>query len=206
MNFTFKRVIRDCPANVGETNPRNLINDFDVIVDGERRAVWMRNYRGKGYELFDVNHEPVLVRALTPADGSWVDRTLFAKADKQDDFAAITEGLLLSGRIPTADEASKHREGWGRALLIERDQQIAKSRRYYVGDAADAFYAVVLDAMRNKNVGLRAAELLDAVDRKVLDSVKQYDERELSDPSKRAAIEAFVASQDRDAFAKGGAK
>lgn len=144
MKITFERIVRDCPANDQQIDARKMIFDFDVMIDGERRAVWHREYRGRGYELRDLNQEAIFPDA--EATGSYrASRSV--KADKKDDFFGIIETLLAAGRIPTAAESLAREIGWGRAILEAREIEDAKMRAGCIKQrAADLYHLAVMAA------------------------------------------------------------
>jgi hypothetical protein len=106
MRIEFLKVIRDCDqnksilevANLTGKTPRNLIYDFNVIIDGEHRATWRRHAVGRGYYL-----APLEGRALQwPPDPSKrhrrVDRMI--RAASQSLFDQMTRKALDGGLIP----------------------------------------------------------------------------------------------------------
>lgn len=61
--ITFERFARDCDYNKDEGRaPRELINDFKVIIDGEHRATLWRLVYGRGYRLNDIDDRPIYSR------------------------------------------------------------------------------------------------------------------------------------------------
>lgn len=193
MDYSIRRVARDCPHNADPKNARSLIYDFDVVVGGEVVATWHRDYRGKGYELFDPNFDEVLTRAPTPED--YVPtRTLLAKAAKKDDFVPILDGLFASGRIPTAEESRARLAGWGRALLEARDVKDAASRSFAARNRADDLLALVerfsIASRPDASMRAEAAELVASIRRAAEESIANA--RELY-PFRSLEVEAVAA-------------
>lgn len=170
MKLDFQRVVRDCQANDRTIDSRSLIYDFDVIVDGERRAVWSRDY-GKGYSLRDANDEAVHIRAAREDDYN-PDHSLRARAEKKADFAAITEGLLASGRIPSIADCEQRKQGWGRAILERREnaraERLLQAQKEFAGELYAAADGLLISRMARGQVlelfakiDLRAKEMID---------------------------------------------
>lgn len=58
--IVLSRYERDCPHNRNGMTPK--INDFRVYVDGEFRAVFKKEYSGRGYRAYDVGGFPIHAR------------------------------------------------------------------------------------------------------------------------------------------------
>ncbi|MGY3588057.1 hypothetical protein [Bradyrhizobium sp. USDA 4350] len=157
----FVRVERDCDANrnaraaaeqVG-TSPR-LIYDFDVMIDGEKRATMRRVVYGKGYELQDADGRP-----LAPTQRNRVGREVDSKAE----FLTIVTQLLDAGEIPTLTQLAEKREAEAReraeAIQAKKDSQ----RRAAIQHHAEAMYDALKTILTDDPVA-SARDVLKAVE------------------------------------------
>jgi hypothetical protein len=86
-------------ANLSGKTPRNLIYDFDAIIDGEHRATWRRHAVGRGYYL-----APLQGRALQwPPNPSKRHRRSdrMIRVANQQFFIQMTRRALDAGVIPS---------------------------------------------------------------------------------------------------------
>jgi hypothetical protein len=119
MRIGFLKVVRDCDQNksilegatlTGKT-PRNLIYDFDVIIDGEHRATWRRHAAGRGYYL-----APLEGFALEwPPDPSKQRRRAgrMIRVVGQDLIDLTTRKALDAGLIPPRAQNARLADGGG---------------------------------------------------------------------------------------------
>lgn len=93
LKITFPRIERLCPFNNDPKNAKSKIYDFDVVIDGQRRAVWRKTCVGRGYYLtYADDWSPVTSSELSPnRKHSWL-RNVDATA--QGDFLRLTEKFL----------------------------------------------------------------------------------------------------------------
>jgi hypothetical protein len=105
----FERVVRDCPANDHQTDPRKRINDFNVLIDGEHRAIFKRVYLGKGYELHDADARPLCGYEWRKHIGFAVDKQAHFEATIQDKLASIPT-LAQMAALRAAEAAEKARQ------------------------------------------------------------------------------------------------
>lgn len=135
----FVRVERDCGANktrrAGGFNT-GIIYDFDVMIDGEKRAAMSRTYTGKGYTVQDADGRPVDPPLSHYATGR--------RVDSKSEFLSIVSELLDSGKIPTLAQLQEKRAADAKA---KADAIIAKKAERR--SAAITLYGIALyDALK----------------------------------------------------------
>lgn len=200
-SLDFRRVRRDCGHNTDPKTPASrIIYDFEVVLDGEVRAVWTRNYRSTGYELLDTNEEAVLTRAPNQNE-AYSQRHLYATADKKDDFVAITTELFLAQRIPTAAEALQYLEGLGRAVREAQDVKRAEMRKNVavrkLPELLALVQAVADDRTDTKVSFFRAQRLLNDIAGEAFRRSNDEEEHYPLDRREARAVAAFKESLAR---------
>lgn len=145
MKIEFKRIERDSPANRRrreEGDNRGIVYDFDVWIDGERRAILHRLIYGHGYDLMDRDHRPIQSLIGTPGPGR---RTVTAA--NQATFREVVENCLKRNLIPTIAEQD-------RMTLIEQAERdnkkfddAAEDARLHVERAAPQLLAACEEAL-----------------------------------------------------------
>ena len=128
----FVRVERNTTWNQNlrkEGKTRGIIYDFDVLIGGERRAIWKRISFGNYYELFDGDHRRLMTRG--EPGRVWSIRQIEVRS--QERFAAVIESALMDDLIPTLAEMARLRlieEAWGehKARLQAEEDRIERIR------------------------------------------------------------------------------
>ena len=139
-NIQFERVQRDCPWNETHARePRKLINDFRVLVDGVHRA-WMRrsSTTGKGYYFLDPDLRPLLAKYQL-VDAQWV-------------FRRTVEEALAAGIIPTVEQVAELRAADKAKADAEQAEKDRRSRCYAAQQAAPELWHAVEDLLRAPGV------------------------------------------------------
>jgi hypothetical protein len=169
----FVRVERDCPANVNireryadsATKPR-LIYDFDVLIDGERRAQLKREYTGRGYRLHDADGRPII------RPGRDYHLHMGEEVANKADFEGVVAGYLEAGKIPTLAQMAELREQEAAAALAKRNKRLDDTREYHVKRNGIELYNALARFRSHPEV----KELLAAVDREVADALTHVNE------------------------------
>jgi len=190
-NITFQRVIRDCPANDAQTDPRQLIADFDVYIGGEHRATWSRESYSKGYSLYGLDREPIYSEHANGRP-DYNMRHCRTKVDKKADFAAVTEGLLMSNLIPTLEDYRQRQLGRGRALLEAEDLHRIASQDHAIKEWGKSLYEMLKLLVDGCDLKIAAGTLKSQIDQRV-DQLMAF-HRERWSPDERDDVAAFEAS------------
>lgn len=142
----FERVERVCGWNqeqrakqaAGTLEGRiDLLYDFNVIIDGEHRAIWSRRAAMmRGYTLQDANHAPI--------DGYGYQGR---KVESQDRFEPVISELLDADKIPTMAELAMLK------IIAEAEEEAktfdahASAVRYAKEKAAPAMFKALADLL-----------------------------------------------------------
>jgi hypothetical protein len=143
----FVRVERDCPANKDRRADgfnTGIIYDFDVMIDGEKRAEMQRQYTGKGYNVQDADGRPV----DPPLPHYRTGREVGSKAE----FLTIVSELLEAGKIPTIARMAELRAEAEAALDVRRAEVAARYRTARIESAGVQLYEALkplIEYMRN---------------------------------------------------------
>jgi len=131
-NISFTAILRDCPHNK-TAEGGNRIFDFEVFIDGEKRAELHRwSQRRRGYVLQSLNGEML-------KDGTFLRLESASQSKFREDIMA----WLRAGYIPTVAESKR------RAKEIEDEKQAEIQR--------------AIEAERKARVAAVADELFDFV-------------------------------------------
>lgn len=163
----FVRVERDCPHNKNlrrDGEARGLIYDFDVMIDGEKRAEMHRAFTGKGYTVQDADGRPV----DPPVSYYQTGRQVGSKSE----FLTIVTELLDAGKIPTLSDMAAKREAEAEKRAARRRERLDQSRLSIISANGLALYNA-LAAFRNHP---DARDVLAGVDREVADAIACIDE------------------------------
>jgi hypothetical protein len=130
LKVTFVRVERKCLYNESaRTKGQPLIIDFNVLINGEHRATfvkWDRNSRRYTLSYVD-DHRDIKLKTRPSQPDSYED---VATAPSQKDFLAIVNKALAQNRLPTlaqiAEKIAKDRQE-AVAEAIKREQNVVAS-------------------------------------------------------------------------------
>lgn len=103
----FKRVVRECPHNEKVQSAEKagrLLIDWDVHINGERRATWKASLVERRYVLTIQSGEFYQPITKPSASGSYETAV---EVKTKSDFAPTIEKLLADGRIPTIEQIEK---------------------------------------------------------------------------------------------------
>ena len=134
----FERFARDCGAN--EDRKRKglpLYYDWRVLIDGEFRAVLVREIYGKGYELNDAAYRTI----YEASEVTWGYRRPVKIANKAG-FEAAIETALRDNLIPTIAELKWLRAYDAATVINKRIDQEAEDRAERIAKAAPQLYEV----------------------------------------------------------------
>lgn len=180
-NIVFERFDRDCGHN--ETvrakggNPRDLIRDFRVIINGEHRATLRRSVLRRGYEIFDADD-----RAIHAKDDYWLPKHIGQHCEKQDDFLQFVSDLLSAGRIPTIEKMAELREAEARAAAEQQAAEAEAARIARIRDAAPELLqalnglCLAADALLAVNCATNRENTEDAIE-KARDIISRIDSK-----------------------------
>jgi hypothetical protein len=175
-SIEFVRVERDCPANVerrADGNALGIIYDFDVMVDGERRAQMHRDYTGKGYHLQDADG-----RAIDPPLAHYQTGGVVGS---QAQFKQVVPELLDAGKIPTLARMAELRAEEATEAAKKRQDRLNSAREYQIERHAVALRDALKELLRCSAIPDHWADparaALAAVDQDVADALTRVDAR-----------------------------
>jgi len=158
----FERVIRDCKANDRCNDPRFLIADYDVVIDGTVRATFSRNAGSKGYRLYAPDGFPITAEPMKwNEDPNW----RIVSAETKSEFGSILAELLLAQRIPTPADVEQRIAGEARAREIAIELHVEAGRERVVKKHAMELYRHMIDDRRvNGAAAVAVGPLLAKID------------------------------------------
>lgn len=130
----FERFERDAQFNK-ERAPRDKINDFRVIIDGEFRALLRRRVWGRGYFLTDIDQRDIERPYPKSYGGGHPIHIESQGLFKVAILAALTEGL-----IPDAQTLEEIRAVETAKMHAEAAEEDARRREGRMGNAAPRLY------------------------------------------------------------------
>jgi len=128
----FVRVERDCPRNKSlraAGDNVGIIYDFDVLIDGEKRAQMRRDIHGRGYQVYDADGRPV-------GKGRYDGADVGSKAE----FLNVASALLDAGLIPTLAQMAEKRAAEARAKAEAVAAKKEEQRQHAIRHHATALY------------------------------------------------------------------
>lgn len=142
----FERIERACPYNTSlraKGDSRGILYDFNVMVDGEHRAIIRRKAYSVGYDLKDADNRPIH-DVYQNGDRSRGAMTLSSQAT----FRPIIIEMLNNGRIPTLAAMADWREAEAAEAARRKANEIEAERISTIQRAAvdlyDALKAVAI--------------------------------------------------------------
>lgn len=147
----FKKVARDSEGNARrKAKGEKLVYDYDVIVDGERRACFRAERPfGVGYRLIDAIGRAVVEEGRTYSTHLGV----FVKA--RSNFATFIGDLLATGKLPTVHAMA---EAQRKAKLdAAREANAEAARKEAWADMVRIMGNEIRKARRNKTKKIEAA-------------------------------------------------
>lgn len=174
----FVRVERDCDANKSArkdaaqdgTTPR-LIYDFDVMIDGEKRAAMDRDAFGKGYYVQDADGRPV--------DPPLPHYRTGRKVDSKAEFLTIVSELLDAGKIPTLAEMAAKRDAEAQAkrekIAAQKEKMRIAAINTHAAEAYEALKSMIAAAAYQNPATLAAKKLVATIDATAAEWAAQVD-------------------------------
>lgn len=95
---SFPRIERDCPHNTmarAGQKDRQIIYDFNVVVDGELRAFWFKEHGSRKYRLLTPRPEAIPIQKVPG------DHHTTVEVETQADFHKTINSMLDEGELPT---------------------------------------------------------------------------------------------------------
>jgi hypothetical protein len=169
----FERVERDCGYNkqtkadyaASSSRPR-LIYDFHVMIDGEYRCKFVREYTGKGYHLQDADYRPIAPPLPHYATGR--------KVASQAQFESTIAELLEADKIPTLERMAELRDREDQEKRRKQLERRDDRRAHILAQHGVELYNALAAFRRDKAAG----ELLAAIDAKVAEALAYLEQQE----------------------------
>jgi len=155
----FERYERDCDYNRSPTtHPRQKLNDFKVIIDGDERALLKRNVCSRGYYLTDLDGRAIKRPSRRPFSG-----TACIEIASQAEFERGIKLLLDEGLIPDMQTLEEVRAQEAAAKIEKEREELERKRRHRMNEAAPQMYAILKYALETGAI-LNGRDIIDVID------------------------------------------